>query len=54
VLTDAENNGYVRDTMVYTASDLREDKTNMSCVRQRIMIRWVETFSTPPFIDQGG
>jgi hypothetical protein len=54
VLTDAQNNGYARDTRVYIDSGLREDKNSTSCVRWCIMIRWVETPSPPPFIGQGG
>jgi hypothetical protein len=53
VLTDAENNGNAGDTRVYTGLGLREDKNPTSCVRWCIMIRWVETPSTPPFIGQG-
>jgi hypothetical protein len=54
VLTDAEGNGYTRDTRVYTGSGLREDKNPTSCVHRCIMIHWVETSSTPPFIGEGG
>jgi hypothetical protein len=38
------------DTMVYTGSGIREDKTPMSYVRWCIMIPLDETRSTYPFI----
>jgi hypothetical protein len=36
--------------MVYTGSGLLADENHTSYVRQCIMIAWVETSSTPPFI----
>jgi hypothetical protein len=39
---------------VYTALGLHEDKNPMSYMHRCIMIRWVETLSTPPFISQRG
>jgi hypothetical protein len=41
---------HARDMRVYTSSSLREDKNPTSCVCWCILIRWVETPSTPPFI----
>jgi hypothetical protein len=45
-----EKQWYRRDTRVYIASSLWEDKNPTSCVSRYIMIRWVETPSTSPFI----
>jgi hypothetical protein len=39
-----------RDTRVYTGSGILADKNHTSCVRQCIMIIWIDTLSTPPFI----
>jgi hypothetical protein len=39
---------------VYTASGLHEDKNLMSYMHRCIMIHWVETLCTPPFISQRG
>jgi hypothetical protein len=39
--------------MVYTDLDFHEDKNPTSYVRWCIMIYWVETPSTPPFIGLG-
>jgi hypothetical protein len=41
---------HAMDMRVYTGSGLRKDKNHMSYVRWCIMIRWVETPSTPHFI----
>jgi hypothetical protein len=39
---------------VYTGSGLHGDKNPLSCVHQCIMICWIETPSTPPFIGLSG
>jgi hypothetical protein len=51
VLTDVEINGNTRDMRVYKGLSLREDKNPTSCVHQCIMIHWVKTPFTHPFID---
>jgi hypothetical protein len=45
-----EEQCHARDMRFYTGSNLGEDKNRTSCVRWCIIIRWVETPSTPPFI----
>jgi hypothetical protein len=42
-----EEQRHARDTRVYTGSVLHEDKDHTSCVYWCIIIRWVETPSTP-------
>jgi hypothetical protein len=45
-----EEQWHIRDTRVYIGLGLREDENSTSCLRQCIMIHWVEIPSTPPFI----
>jgi hypothetical protein len=40
----------VRDMMVYTGYELHEDKTLCPVCINFIMIAWIETPPTPPFI----
>jgi hypothetical protein len=48
---NVKNNANKSNMRVYIDSDLRGDKNTTSYVRRCIMICWVETPSTPPFID---
>jgi hypothetical protein len=57
VLTDVENDGcgerwQHKGHEGYLGSSLRKDNNHTSYVRWCIMICWVETLSTPPFIYQ--
>jgi hypothetical protein len=47
---DAKNNGTQGTRGVIQVRAPCEDKIPMSYVRRCIMIYWVETLSTPPFI----
>jgi hypothetical protein len=40
----------MRDTRVYIGSGLLADKNTMSYMCRCIMIAWVETLPTPPFV----
>jgi hypothetical protein len=47
---ECEEQWYARDTRVYIGSGLRGDKNPTSYVCWCIMIHWIKTPSTPPFI----